>query len=98
MVQRKGNLPVKDSRSSVERAQEDLDIMTSRSMVSIPTASPALGDLPPYSAEGSAEGKWAWTDLFVSDHQGTKFSAGQAPTGAGQYPLQKFPVGAGPES
>ena len=55
MVQRKGNLPVKDSRSSVERAQEDLDIMTSRSMVSIHTASPALGDLPPYSAEGTGE-------------------------------------------
>ena len=41
-----------DSRSSDERDQEDLD-MAAVSMVRVPTASPALGDLPPYSAEGA---------------------------------------------
>ena len=29
--------------------------------------------------------------------QGTKFGRGKAPTGAGQYPFQKLPVGVGPE-
>ena len=43
MVQRKGKLPVKDSRSSEERAQEDLDVRTAASMVRVPTAPPAPG-------------------------------------------------------
>ena len=46
MVQRKGNLSVKDSRSSQEKAQEDLDIMAAVSMVRVPTAPPALGKSP----------------------------------------------------
>ena len=46
MIQRQGNLPVKDSRSSEERAQEDLDIMAAVSMVRVPTAPPALGKSP----------------------------------------------------
>ncbi|XP_053766423.1 uncharacterized protein [Desmodus rotundus] len=54
MVQRKGNLSVKDSRSSQEKAQEDLDIMAAVSMVRVPMAPPAL-DLPPYSAEGTGQ-------------------------------------------
>ena len=37
MVQRKGNLPVKDGRSSEERDQEDLDIMAAVSKVRVPT-------------------------------------------------------------
>ena len=47
MVLRKENLPVKDSRSSEERIQEDLDIMAAASMVRVPTAPAALEDLPP---------------------------------------------------
>ena len=51
MVQRKENLPVADSRSSEVRYQEDLDIMAAVSMVKVPMAPPALGDLLSYSAE-----------------------------------------------
>ena len=51
MVQRKGNMPVKDSRGSKERAQQGLDIMAAVSMVKVPMAPPALGDLLSYSAE-----------------------------------------------
>ena len=36
MVQRKGNFPVKDSRNSEERAQEDSDIMAAMNMVRFP--------------------------------------------------------------
>ena len=59
MAQRKGNFYVKDSRSSEERHQEDLDIVAAVSLVRVPTVPRVLGDLPPYSAEGSAEGKRA---------------------------------------
>ena len=86
MVQRKGKLPVKDSRSSEERAQEDLDVMAAASMVRVPMAPPALGDLPPYSAEGPGESE---PELVLPSQicQGTKFGGGRAPTGAGQYPF-----------
>ena len=97
MVQRKGKLPVKDSRSSEERAQEDLDVMAAASMVRVPMAPPALGDLPPYSAEGTGESE---PELVLPSQicQGTKFGGGRAPTGAGQYPLLRLPVGGvGPE-
>ena len=56
IAQRTGNLPVKDSRRSEERDREGLD-MTAASMVRVPTAPPALGDLPPYSAEGAGGGE-----------------------------------------
>ena len=36
MVQKKGNLHMKDSRSSEERDQEDLDIMTASSVIRVP--------------------------------------------------------------
>ena len=51
MVQRKWNLPVADSRISEERDQQGLDIMAAVSMVKVPMAPPALGDLLSYSAE-----------------------------------------------
>ena len=71
MVQRKGNLSVKDSRSSQEKAQEDLDIMAAVSMVRVPMAPPAL-DLPPYSAEGTGQSE---PELVLPSGtcQGTKF-------------------------
>ena len=96
MVQRKGTLPVKESRSSEQRAQEDLDIMAAVSMARVPMAPPALRDFPPCSAEGTMES----APELVSPtrtHQRTKFSGGKAPTRAGQYPLQKLPEGVGPE-
>ena len=83
MVQRKGNLSVKDSRSSQEKAQEDLDIMAAVSMVRVPMAPPAL-DLPPYSAEGTGQSE---PELLLPSGtcQGTKFSGRKAPTSrAGQ--------------
>ena len=85
MVQRKGNLSVKDGRNS-ERAQEDPDIIAAVSMVGVPTAPPALGDLPPYLAEGTGESE---PELVLPSQicQGTKFGGGRAPTGAGQYPF-----------
>ena len=46
---------MKDSRSSEQRAQEDPDIVAAAIMVNGPMAPPALGDLPPYSAEGTGE-------------------------------------------
>ena len=96
MVQRKGNLPVKDGRSSEGRAPEDLDIMAAVSMVGVPTAPSALGDLPPSSAEGPGESAPEWVSQSGT-RQETKLGEGQAPTGAGQYPLRKLPVGVGPE-
>ena len=62
MAQRKGNLHVKD-RSSEEKDEEDLDIVTAAS----------------WSVFPQPQGR------------------GKAPTGAGQYPFQKLPVGVGPE-
>lgn len=43
MVQRKGNLPVVDSRSPAERDQEDWDVTSTVSKVRVLTAPPALG-------------------------------------------------------
>ena len=96
MVQRKGTLPVKESRSSEQRAQEDLDIMAAVSMARVPMSPPALRDFPPCSAEGTRES----APELVSPtrtHLRTKFSGGKAPTRAGKYPLQKLPEGVGPE-
>ena len=85
MVQRKGNLSVKDGRNS-ERAQEDPDIIAAVSMVGVPTAPPALGDLPPYLAEGTGESE---PELVAPSqtHQGTKSGEGKAAPWAQQYPL-----------
>ena len=88
MVQRKGNLPVKDSRSSKERAQGDPYIMATVSMVRVPTAPPALGDLPHYWTEGPEESEPELISLSQTC-QGTKFSREKAPTRAGQHTLQK---------
>ena len=44
MVQRKGNLHVKERRSE-ERDQENLDIMAAVSMIRVSMAPPAVGDL-----------------------------------------------------
>ena len=96
MVQRKGNLPVKDGRSLEGRAQEAIDIMTSMNMARVPTAPPARGDLPLHLAEGTGESVPEVVSLSQT-HLGTKFGGGKAPTRAGQYPLQKLPVGVGPE-
>ena len=41
MVQRKGNLPVADGRSSEERDQEDLGVTAAVSMVKVPMVLPA---------------------------------------------------------
>ena len=57
MVQRKGTLPVAESRSSEERAQEDQDVWAASSILRLPTALPALGNLPPYLAEGAVGGE-----------------------------------------
>ena len=95
-VQRKGNLPVKDSRSSEEGAQKDLDIMAAVSVVRVPTAPTALGDVPPSSAEGPGESEPELVSLSGT-RQETKLGGGKAPTGAGQYPLRKLPGGVGPE-
>ena len=45
MAQRKGSLPVVDSRSSEERDQEDQDVMAAVMMVRGPMCPPALGIL-----------------------------------------------------
>ena len=55
--------------------------MAAVSMVRVPTAPLALWGPPPYLAEG-AEGDEP--ELVSPTCQGTKFSGGQAPTGAGQ--------------
>ena len=78
MVQRKGNMPVKDSRGSKERAQQGLDIMAAVSMVRVPTAPPILGNLPPYSAEG--------TGGCESELEPIR-EPRKSPARAGQYPL-----------
>ena len=89
MVQRKGDLPVKDSRSSEKRAKEDLDITTASSMVRVPTALPALGDLPPYSAEGAGGGEPEPVSPSQT-HQGTKFGGEKAPTWEGNTLCEEF--------
>ena len=86
MVLRKENLPVRDSRSSEERIQEDLDIMAAASMVRVPTAPAALEDLPPYTAEETEESAPELVSPSQT-HQGTKLDGGQGPTRAEQYPL-----------
>ena len=53
-------MPVKDSRISEERGREDLDIMAATSMVRVPTAPPALGDLPLHLAEGTGKVSLNW--------------------------------------
>ena len=96
MVQRKWNLPVADSRISEERDQQGLDIMAAVSMVKVPMAPPALGDLHPYSAEGAVGNE----PEFISPsqtRQGTKLGGGQAPITVGQYTLPRLPVGVGSE-
>ena len=75
-----------DSRSSEERAQEDLDIIAAVIMGRVPTGPPSLEDLPPYSAEGTGESEPELVSPSQT-YQGTKFSGGKAPTRAGQYPL-----------
>ena len=78
MVQRKGNLPVKDGRSSEGRAPEDLDIMAAVSMVGVPTAPSALGDLPPSSAEGPGESAPEWVSQSGT-HQGSQIGRRTSP-------------------
>ena len=53
------------------------------------------GDLPPYLAKGTGESA---PELVLPSltHQETKFGGGKTPTRAGQYTLQRFPVGIGP--
>ena len=86
MVQRKGNLPVAETRSS----QEDQDVTAAASMVRVPTTPPILGRLPLYSAEGVGGGEPELVSL-PRTCLGTKFSGGQTPLRAGQYPLEDFP-------
>ena len=74
---------MKDSRSSEQRAQEDLSIMPAVSVVRAPMVPPDLGDLPPYLFEGIGECE---LELVLPSQisQGTKFGEGQVPTRAGQ--------------
>ena len=82
MVQRKGTLPVADSRSSGQGPGRS-GRLAAASMVRGPTVPPALGgDLPPYLADGARGGEPELVSLSQTC-QGTKFSAGQAPIGTG---------------
>ena len=77
MVQRKGNLPVADGRSSEERDQEDLGVTAAVSMVKVPMVLPApvagtgVGGSP-YSAEGAGGSEPELVSL-PRNCQGTKF-------------------------
>ena len=71
--------------------------MTDASRVRVPTALPALGDLPCYSAKGAGEGEPELISLSQTC-QGTEFSGGKAPARSRPYPLWRLPVGVGPEN
>ena len=89
MAQRKGNLHVKERRSE-ERDQENLDIMAAVSWSEFPQPQGV------YLAEGTGE-RAPELALPSGTSQGTKIGGEQAPTRPGQYPVQRLPVGVGPE-
>ena len=80
MVQRKGTLPVADSRSSGQGPGRSGLL---RAWSGVPLSLQPWGDLPPYLADGARGGEPELVSLSQTC-QGTKFSAGQAPTRAGQ--------------
>lgn len=95
MVQRKGDLPVVESRRSEERGKEELDGMPPASMARGPWSLQAWR-----SSSLRGCGSWGGEPELVSPSltcQGTTFSGGPAPTGERQYPLRRFPVRVGPE-
>ena len=78
-----------DSRSSEERDQEDLDIMTAVSKVRVPMAPLFPGDLLPYLAQGTGE---STPELALTSQtgQGTKFSGEKPLPGQGNILCRDF--------